>query len=59
MKKINIYLYDCIVVHKVWLHICNVNWLVNIFENTEYEFNKLSLDTALGSNEYGVIMDSL
>ena len=54
MKKINIYLYDYIVIHKIWLHYCNVKLLVNIFENTEYEFNKLSLYNALGSNEYGV-----
>lgn len=54
MKKINVFLDDWRIAPKGWVQAWNVDDLVSIFENKEYEVNKLSLDNDLGSNEYGV-----
>lgn len=56
MKKINVFLDDWRIAPKGWVQAWNVDDLVSIFENKEYEVNKLSLDNDLGRNEHGVFL---
>lgn len=54
LKKVNVYLDDWRIAPKGWIQVWNVEGLIDIFENPEYEVHKLSLDNDLGVDEHNV-----
>lgn len=56
--KVNVYLDDWRIAPKGWIQAWNNEELIQIFENPEYQVNRLSLDHDLGEDANGDLLET-